>query len=258
MNLRFSSLCFLFGALAACNPPADPPELPPAEDSDFAWVMDGYSPLFDGHSLNGWRGLGREDIPSGHWVVDGDAIHKVASGSIPRAADGQVLAGGDLITHATYTDFDLRFEWKVAPGANSGIKYNADETISVATAPATGALGFEYQVLDDSLHVDGALTTHRAGSLYDLLAAPDDKPINDPGSFNTGRIVWHGGHGQHWLNGTLVVEFDVASAEFTAAYKASKYSGFEGFVTPKEAPIVLQDHGDDVWFRHLQIKRLTP
>lgn len=220
--------------------------------------MDGYSPLFDGHSLNGWRGLGREDIPSGHWVVDGDAIHKVASGSIPRAADGQVLAGGDLITHATYTDFDLRFEWKVAPGANSGIKYNADETISVATAPATGALGFEYQVLDDSLHVDGALTTHRAGSLYDLLAAPDDKPINDPGSFNTGRIVWHGGHGQHWLNGTLVVEFDVASAEFTAAYKASKYSGFEGFVTPKEAPIVLQDHGDDVWFRHLQIKRLTP
>src|SRR4051812_23020959 len=106
----------------------------------------GWRPLFDGKSFAGWRGLGYDRVPAAHWrIVDG-TIEKVASRDVPKGPDGRAVPGGDLMTEATFGDFELAWEWKATPGANSGLKYNVSETMSTgvpetATRPLTGAPG---------------------------------------------------------------------------------------------------------------------
>ena len=107
-----------------------------------------WTSLFDGHSFAGWRGVGLDSVPPG-WTIEDGALHKLASGAVPRAPDGQPLEGGDLMTVGTYRNFELELEWKISPGGNSGIKYNVSEAMSTASPPGHAALGFEYQVLDD-------------------------------------------------------------------------------------------------------------
>jgi len=218
---------------------------------------DGWTLLFDGTTLTGWRGLGREDIPEGHWVVEDGAIRKMDSGNVPTAPDGQPLEGGDIMTVDTYEDFELSLEWKVAPGANSGIKYNVGEALSVSMAPATAALGFEYQILDDDLHPDAQNGPNRtAAALYDLIGPNDAKVLRPVGEFNEARVVFSGPHGEHWLNGQKVLEFDLGTPDFDARLAASKYAPIEGFADRRAGHIVLQDHGNDVWFRNIKIRRL--
>lgn len=215
--------------------------------------------LFDGETFDGWRGLGRDSVPGGHWTVEGGAIRKVASGIVPTAPDGQPLEGGDLMTLEAYRDFELVFEWKVSPGANSGIKYNVSEAMSTASPPAYAALGFEYQVLDDDLHPDAQNGPNRtAGALYDLIPPGVEKTLRAVGSFNEGRIVFRNGHGEHWLNGAKVLEYDLDTPAFDSVFGASKYLPVEGFADQRTGHIVLQDHGDDVWFRNIKIREFTP
>jgi len=219
-----------------------------AEDGDWR-------PLFDGKSFEGWRGLGREAIPEGHWTISDGAIHKIASGDVPKAADGQPLEGGDIMTVATFEDFELRLEWKVAPGANSGIKYNVSEAMSTAFPPRYAALGFEYQVLDDDLHPDARNGPNRtAGALYDLLAPASSKRLRSVGTYNEARIVFRGTHGEHWLNEDKVVEFDLSDDDFAARVRRSKYAPIAGFADKRKGHVVLQDHGDGVWFRNIRIR----
>lgn len=216
-----------------------------------------WQPLFDGESFSGWRGVGRDGIPDGHWVIEDGTIRKIASGEIPKAADGQPLEGGDIMTLDTFRNFELTFEWKVAPGANSGIKYNVSETMSTGSPPRYAALGFEYQILDDDRHPDARNGPNRtAGALYDLKEPSADKRLKPVGEFNEGRIVFQEGHGEHWLNGVKVVEFDLASEDFKARYRKSKYEPIPGFADKRKGHIVLQDHGDDVWFRNIRIRNL--
>ncbi len=144
----------------------------------------GWRLLFDGRTLAGWRGLGYDTVPTAHWVVVNGAIKKIASGDVPRVADGRPLVGGDLMTVDSFADFELSWEWKVTPGANSGVKYNVSETMSIAQGgagtgggPTHSALGFEYQMLDDDRHEDGKLPSHRAAALYDLIAPNERKHL---------------------------------------------------------------------------------
>jgi hypothetical protein len=226
----------------------------PPDQEGGEWTV-----LFDGKSFDGWRGLGREGIPEGHWVIEDGDIRKLASGAVPRAGDGQPLVGGDLISVETYRDFELAFEWKVSPGGNSGIKYNVSESMSTGAPPAYAALGFEYQILDDDLHPDALAGANRtAGALYDLIPPGPGKELRPVGSFNEGRIVFRGGHGEHWLNGAKVLEFDIESPGFAAALASSKYEPIHGFAELRAGHIVLQDHGDDVWFRNIRIRELVP
>src|SRR6266480_2291395 len=102
------------------------------------------------------RRVGYDTVPTAHWVVVDGAIKKIASGNVPKLPDGQPAQGGDLMTLDTFGDFELSWEWKVTPGANSGVKYNVSEELSMAQAPNHAALGFEYQILDDDRHPDGA------------------------------------------------------------------------------------------------------
>jgi hypothetical protein len=220
---------------------------------------DGWELLFDGETFAGWRGLGRESIPEAHWIVEDGAIRKVASGDVPTAPDGQPLEGGDIMTVDAYTDFELVLEWRVAPGANSGIKYNVDEEMSTSFPPPYAALGFEYQVLDDDLHPDAQNGPNRtAAALYDLIGPGTGKSLRPVGEYNQARIVFQGSHGEHWLNGVKVVEYDLGSDRFKDLLAASKYQPIEGFADKRSGHIVLQDHGDDVWFRSIKIRELPP
>lgn len=193
--------------------------------ADEAWT-----PLFDGKSLDGWTTLDGKPITRG-WTVDDGTIHR--SG-----------LGGDIVTTGEYGDFVLEFEWKISKRGNSGVKYRVQRNI-----------GLEYQVLDDAEHPDGKKPSHRAASFYDLLAAPDSKPVKPVGEWNHGRIVAKGPKLEHWLNGKLVAELDQSSPEWRKRFEASKYRGKKDFGR-NASPILLQDHGDPVWFRNLRIRKL--
>jgi Domain of Unknown Function (DUF1080) len=248
-DMRSRSIALVL-LLAACahSPRAVPNDLA-ASAHGGAWRS-----LFDGHSLAGWRGLGYDSVPTAHWnVVDG-AIHKIPSGAVPKQADGQPLEGGDLMTVETFGDFELAWEWKVAPGANSGVKYNVSEELSQSLPPAHAAKGFEYQVLDDDRHEDGKLPTHRSGALYDLIAPNDRKHLKPVGEWNASRIVFRGNHGEHWLNGEKVVEFDLGTPRLDSAVAASKFRTIPWFAARRRGHVVLQDHGDEVWYRDLRIR----
>jgi len=220
-----------------------------ATAADSGWVS-----LFDGTTLTGWRGLGSSTVPTAHWIVEDGTIHKISSGKVPVQADGQPLAGGDLMTEGTWRDFELEWEWKIPPGANSGIKYNVSEERSVMLEPTHAAKGFEYQMLDDDRHPDGKLPTHRAGALYDLVAPNAAKKLRPVGEWNHSRIVLVGNHGEHWLNGALVVSYDLGTPAMDSALTASKYHSWPWFADRRAGHIVIQDHGDEVWIRNIRIR----
>ena len=154
------------------------------------------------------------------------------------------MLSGDIITKEKYKDFELSFEWKISEAGNSGIKYRS-----------RGRLGLEYQILDDKNHRDNKNPTHRAGSLYDLVAAPDSKILNPLDEWNKGRILAKGNQIKHWLNGEKVVEINWGSQVWNNQFQKSKYAKHDGFGN-WEGPILLQDHMDPVWFRNLKIRRL--
>ena len=216
----------------------------------------GWRLLFDGRTLRGWRGLGYDTVPTAHWVVVDGAIKKIASGNVPKLADGQPAQGGDLITLDTFGDFELTWEWKVTPGANSGVKYNVSEELSMAQAPNHAALGFEYQILDDDRHPDGKLPSHRAGALYDLFPPSEKKHLMPVGEWNRSTVIFRGNHGEHWLNGERIVQYDLGTARMDSALAASKFRAIPGFATRRKAHIVLQDHGDEVYFRNIKVRDL--
>jgi len=217
---------------------------------------DGWQLLFDGSTFDGWRGLGYDSVPTAHWMIDDGAIRKIPKGQVPRQADGQPAVGGDLMTKDTFRDFELAWDWKISRAGNSGVKYNVSEEISMAAAPNHAALGFEYQVLDDSLHEDNKVPSHRAGALYDLIPPNDTKTLKPVGEWNTSRLVFRGNHGEHWLNGTKVVEFDLGTPRMDSALAQSKYKSIRNFAQRRAGHIVLQDHGDEVFFRNIKIRVL--
>ena len=219
-------------------------------------MAEGWSLLFNGIDFEGWRGLGRESIPEGHWTIENGFLKKIPSGDVPLQEDGQPVEGGDILTEETFEDFDLRFEWKISPGGNSGIKYNVSESISMSFPPEFAALGFEYQILDDHGHPDAQNGANRtAAALYDLFA-PDKKNLKPVGEWNSGRIFFKGNHGEHWLNGQKVLEFDLDTPEMEKRLKDSKYSIYEGFGLKRKGHIVIQDHTDAAWYRNIKIKIL--
>lgn len=210
----------IFGWLLAAVP------LPAGE-----WVE-----LFDGRTLEGWQTAAGLPVTQG-WEVSDGTIHR--SGR-----------GGDIVTSRGFRDFELEFEWKVAPGANSGLKYR------FASYGEGGPVGVEYQVLDDSRHADGRNSRTSAASIYHVVAPAADKPLKPPGEWNSARIVARGSRLEHWLNGQKVASADLQSEEWRAALQQSKFRGKPDFGT-RAGRILLQDHGDEVWFRNLRLRELA-
>ncbi len=256
-RLRSVTLILTWAAFAiialpiVCSTAETAPNTLTPEETAQGWRL-----LFDGRTFAGWRGIGAAGIPAKHWIIEEGAVRKVAAKDVRVLADGQPAAGGDLITAETFQDFELAFEWKISPGGNSGIKYNVSEEMSLALAVNRAALGFEYQVLDDERHPDARNGDNRtAAALYDLMA-PAGKTVRPAGQWNAARIVFRHGHGEHWLNGTKVLEFDVASPDFQKRLQASKYKSIPHFADQRKGHIVLQDHADAAWFRSLKIRML--
>jgi hypothetical protein len=237
----------LLFAIAPAVGAQQPNQLTPAEKA-AGWRL-----LFDGKTLKGWKGLGYDTVPTAHWMVANGAIRKIPSGKVRLQRDGQPLHGGDLMTVADFLNFDLSFDWKVATGANSGVKYNVSELYSLKYQRGHAALGFEYQIEDDSLGDDIKAGTHRAAALYDLIAANDKKTLNPVGEWNTSRIVFRGKHGEHWLNGEKVLEFDLGTPSMDSLLAKSKYHVYPGFADKRAGHIILQDHNDEAWYRNIKI-----
>jgi hypothetical protein len=217
-------------------------------------IADGWQLLFDGTTFNNWRGIGIDSIPKGHWEIRDSCIRKIKSGDVPLRPDGQPLKGGDLMTDKTFDNFEFSFEWKISEGGNSGVKYNVIEEISIERG-SSNALGFEYQVLDDEKNDDNLNPTHRSASLYDMMEAKN-KTLKPVGEFNHSKIVFDKNHGEHWLNGVKVVEYNLDTPDFQTLYEKSKYSKIQDFIKHKLAHIVLQDHGSECWYRNLKIKEI--
>jgi hypothetical protein len=136
------------------------------------------------------------------------------------------------------------------------VKYNVSEEMSKANPPSHAALGFEYQVLDDDKHPDAKNGPNRtAGALYDLIG-PRNKTLKPLGEYNTAKIVLIGKHGEHWLNGVKVLEFDLDTPAFGQLLAKSKYKDIPKFAEKRKGHIVLQDHTDAVWYRNIKIRVL--
>lgn len=191
--------------------------------------------LFDGKSLAGWKSA-KGGEPGKGWKVEDGCIHREA-------------AGGDLLSEKEYEDFELEFEWKISAKGNSGVKYR------VRKSPG-GWLGPEYQVLDDAGHPNGKVADTTAASLYEVVPAAKDKALNPVGEWNKSRIIAKGTTLEHWLNGKLAVKIDTAGGEWPELKKASKFAKMEGFAGPGAGHLLLQDHGDKVWFRAIRIRDL--
>jgi hypothetical protein len=212
----------------------------------------GWRLLWDGRTSWGWRGAKSEEFPEEGWEIADGALTVLESGG------GESRAGGDIVTKDSYSDFELELEFKITPGANSGVKYFVDTDLNKGEG---SAIGLEYQILDDERHPDA--TQGRGGnrtlaSLYDLIAAPEDKPVRPVGEWNVARIVSRGPHVEHWLNGEKVLEFERGSREFRDLVARSKYKIWKDFGELPDGPILLQDHGNRISFRNIKIRETAP
>ncbi|MCY3927600.1 MAG: DUF1080 domain-containing protein [Acidobacteria bacterium] len=211
----------------------------------------GWRLLFDGESTEAWRGAHREDFPGTGWEVrDGELTVLASEPGKPR--------GGGIVTRETFSAFELQLEFRMTESANSGIKYLVTEGYD--SAPGS-AVAFEYQILDDFRHPDaqsGRDGNRTLASLYDLLpATKTGRFVKGPGRYNHARIVVDAdGRVEHWLNHVPVLMFDRESAELDEAIALSKFAGRKGFGKWPEGRILLQDHGDEVAFRSIKVRRL--
>lgn len=211
---------------------AEPNALTDAERR-AGWIL-----LFDGRTLDGWRGYNRAELPEG-WAVRDGALARVGP-------------GGDIITESQYGDFELALEWKVGPGGNSGIFYRAEEGHEWIYQSAP-----EMQVLDDAGHPDGRDPLTSAGASYGLYPAPRGV-VRAAGEWNEARIVAVGHRVEHWLNGVKIVEYELGSREWEERVAASKFAEWPAYGRARRGHIGLQEHGDPVWFRSIKIRPIRP
>jgi hypothetical protein len=202
----------------------------------------GWSLLFDGNSLNGWRGYKQPDASATRWRSDNSVLGVVKD-------NGRDTHGArDLISVETFDSFELTWEWRIAEGGNSGLKYFVLED-------QDAAVGHEYQMIDDARHADAKIGPQRqTAALYDVLPGTN-RPVRPAGEFNQSRVLVNGRHVEHWLNGTKVLQYELESPELKKAIAQSKFKNVARFGTVLKGHILLQDHGDEVSYRNIKIRR---
>lgn len=242
--------CYFALSVLSCTNQTEPNTLS-REEADEGWVL-----LFDGKTMDSWRGYCKDVVPAA-WSVDNGTIFIKGSGRGEAGSD----EGGDIITKKKYRNFELSLEWKVSEGGNSGIFYLAQEKCATDTTPEQPIFESspEMQILDNERHPDAKLGkdgNRQAGSLYDLIPA---KPQNakPAGEWNHVKITVFKGTVIHWMNGENVLEYHLWTDDWKAMCADSKFRDWPDFInTAEEGYIGLQDHGDDIWFRNIKIKEL--
>ena len=218
-------------------------------------TADGWITLFDGKTTNGWHSYGKDHVGAA-WKTENGVLHLDAASKKDSKAEG-----GDMVSNDEFENFDLKLEWKISPKGNSGvIFYVMDDS---GKYPNTYNTGPEMQVLDNGSptvlgHPDGKLYTHRAGDLYDLLASKEAaKPA---GQWNQAQIIANKGKLDFYLNGVHTLSTTMWNDTWKKMIAISKFKDSEkdmqDFGTFKKGRIALQDHGDEVWYRNIKIRKL--
>jgi hypothetical protein len=200
----------------------------------------GWQLLFDGKSLDGWRGYRKKaGEPLVGWEAKDGTLH-----CLPK------VKGDQPITVRQFTDYEFVWDWKVSPAGNNGIKY-------FVTEDRPKSPGHEYQMLDDAGHPDGKIGPHRqTAAFYDVLPPAADKPARKPGEWNTSKLVVRGKNVEHWLNGKKVLSYELGSEAVKAGLAKSKFKSDPGFGDKVTGPILLTYHNDDCWYRNMKIREL--
>ncbi len=241
-SITFFSAAFLFFLCSSLKINTIENSLPSTE-KDSGWEI-----LFDGKTTNGWHNYGKQNVGN-EWKVEDGVLHLDAS-----AKDKE---GGDLTTNEEYGNFDLELDWKISEKGNSGIIFYVHE--DAAKYPESYETGIEMQILDNGTPTrlgqpDGKLYTHRAGDLYDLMASKEvAKPL---GQWNQIEIKSLNGKLDFYMNGVHTLSTHLWDDNWQKMVAISKFKKMPGFATFKKGKIALQDHGDDVSFRNIRIKRL--
>lgn len=214
------------------------------QEKKAGWVL-----LFNGKDFSGWRQYNGTEMPK-NWQIEEDAMKVVpADPSKPgRGGNGDVIYAGKM-----FTDFELSMDWKAGDQANSGIFYYVRE---VPGKPIYYAAP-EIQVLDNERATDNKIDSHKAGSLYDMIAA-NPATVHPAGQWNNIVVRVKDGKVTHFQNGKKVVEYTLWTKEWDALVQQSKFKSFPGFTEgiAREGYIGLQDHGYTVWFRNVKIREL--
>lgn len=246
-STRRLGFAMLLAALAATAPAGDGPAPNTLTGLE---KQQGWRLLWDGHTTKGWRSAKGREFPKQGWEIQDGVLSVVETGG------AESRAGGDIVTEAVFAAFDLKLEFRLTPGANSGIKYYVDTELNKGEG---SAIGLEYQLLDDARHPDAKMGrdgNRTLASLYDLIPAATSKPAKPIGEWNEARIVSTGRHVEHWLNGAKVLEYERGSTEFRRLVALSKYKIWPAFGETPSGPILLQDHGNRVSFRNVKIREL--
>ena len=202
--------------------------------------------LFDGSSTEKFRGYNMQTFPDQAWKVEDSAL--VTQTGVPNI---------DLVTKEAFKNFELEFDWKVSKGGNSGIFFHMKESLTHESGNGNSPNwldNFEMQLLDDIGFNDTA-AIRSAGSLYDLII-PQNKHLMPVGEYNHAKLLVKGNHVEHWLNGTKVVTYEMGSPEMVKLLKQSKFSNNPNYGQSPDGLIMLQHHGQKVWFRHIRVRRI--
>jgi hypothetical protein len=211
--------------------------LVPLRGQDQAQTEQGWKWLFDGKSPTHWRGFKQPGFPAKVWTVEDNCLHVLPKGG-----------GGDLVSVAIFDNFEFSWEWRISPGGNSGVKILINEEY--------GPIGPEYQMLDEVNNEEGKKGSKwSTAALYDVLGASNVvvRPLSE---FNQSRILVQGRHVEHWLNGKLVLSYELESNLLKTAIATSKFKGMKFYGIKRPGRILLQEHGSEVWFRLLKIREL--
>jgi len=215
-------------------------------EKDNGWKL-----MFDGQTSKGWRSVKNMAFPDKGWEVKNGML------TVMKNPEREEQTGGDIVADEKYGAFDWSFEFKTTPVANSGVKY----FVTLSNGTTGSALGLEYQILDDDRHPDAKLGRNgdrRMGSLYDILPATKQARFVHPvGAWNTARIVvYPNNHVEHYLNGVLILEYERGGAQFKEAVALSKFKTYKDFGEGKDGYLMIQDHGCEVNYRNIKIKKL--
>lgn len=246
MKKSYLAIWAAVGILAACSAPKS--EESTVTDTTAVSVKSGeWISLFDGLTFKGWSKYGGGEVGKAWKIENGELFLDAAN------KDGwQTGDGGDIITNEEFENFHFKYEWKIAPKGNSGVIFLVHESPEYQYPWQTGP---EMQVLDNNGHPDAKIISHRAGDLYDLIVSSQEtvKPV---GEWNQAEIIVNQGKLDLILNGVTIVSTTLWTPEWEALIAKSKFKDMPGFGKYKKGKIALQDHGDVVHFRNLQIKNL--
>jgi len=197
---------------------------------------DGWQPLLGANTTNAWRTYRGTGFPTNGWVIEGEVLHLLPGGK-----------GGELVSVAAFDNFELEWEWKLAPKANNGLKY-------LVTESRPSAPGHEYQMVDDSTMGN---PKYQTATFYDVLSVQTPTKVKPIGEWNQSRLIIQSNHVEHWLNGEKVLAYELGSDALQIAIAQSKFKNERGFGDKIKGHLLLTNHKDEAWYRNLRLRELS-